>query len=192
MGNLNFPTPFCFSNGNACSSFNQLALACNNLWEEARELLKDGIWSTFFAAMGRLDLAAAARQGAKEADLDRGLSQLIERFPADPEFLRPANPAVAIPEVRLGQVAPGTDYVFDLVILNQGMLLLHGTVSSNFDWLVFGEQVDDVPVEKPTLNFRALAQVADLGDHRPSAKHFQTRQGCTIPVLVRGSKLRAA
>lgn len=191
MGNLNFPTPFCFSNGNACANFNQLALASNNLWEEARELLKDGIWSTFFAAMGRLDLTSAARQAVKEPDLDRGLSQFIERFPADPEFLRPPRVAVEHEEIKLGQLTPGIDYVFDLIIRNRGMLLLHGTVSSNFDWLVFGEQVDDVPTDA-SLHLRACQRVAELGDHaRPSGKLFQTRHGCIIPVLVRGSMLRA-
>src|SRR5271166_5778121 len=86
MGGLQFPTPFCFSNGQACANFNQLALSCNNLWEEARELLTEGIWSTFFAAMGRMDLTAAARQAAKEPDPDLGLSHLLEKLPADAEF----------------------------------------------------------------------------------------------------------
>ena len=75
--------------------------------------------------------------------------------------------------------------------LNKGMLLLHGTVSSNFDWLSFGEQVEDQPTEKPTLNLRALQKTADLGERKPHSKLFQTRQGCLIPVLVRGSMLRA-
>jgi hypothetical protein len=167
VGKAPFPAPFCFANGQACTNFNQLALTCNNLWEDAKELLASGIWSTFFTSMGRLDLAAIAKHAAKEPDPDRGLSQLLEKFPADPEFLRPPKLALAANEIVLEQLSPGTDYSFDLVIQNQGMLLLHGIVLSNFDWLVFGEGA------------------------RPSEKMFQTRLGCTIPVRVLGSKLRA-
>ncbi|MBY0522944.1 MAG: hypothetical protein K2R98_06080 [Gemmataceae bacterium] len=192
VGSLPFPSPFCFSNGQACTNFNQLALACNNLWEEARELLTDGIWSTFFAAMGRLDLAAAAKQAAKEPDPDRGLSQLLEKLPVDPEFLRPPKLAVATSEVDLGQLTPGTDYTFDLTIQNQGMLLLHGIVLSNFEWLVLGDHVKPCPVTAAPLSVRPCAHTSVPGDRaKPTEKLFQTRHGCTIPVLVLGRKLRA-
>jgi hypothetical protein len=187
MGSLLFPTPFCFSNGQACTNFNQLALACNNLWDEARILLTEGIWSTFFAAMGRLDLSAAAQQAAKETDADRGLSLLLEKFPADPEFLGPAKLALPCGEVNLAQLTPGTDYTFDLLIQNQGKLLLHGIVLSNFDWLVLGEVKPLPPIAGPLTVHPC--------DQPPSAtasqKMFQTRVGCAIPVLIRGSKLRA-
>ena len=48
-----------------------------------RTLLKGGSWPTFFGSIGRLDLAMAAKQAAKEPALDVGLSQLLEKFPAD-------------------------------------------------------------------------------------------------------------
>lgn len=191
VGTLLFPTPFCFSNGNACANFNQLALACANLWDESGELLKEGIWATFFAAMGRMDLASAARLAAKEEDRDRAVSQFLERLPADPEFLRPAEVAVGVPEINLERLAPGTDYVFDLYVLNKGMLLLHGSASSNFDWLVFGGQVGPLPDKVDTPRIRACQRSGAVSDHGPSQKLFQTRQGCTIPVLILGSKLRA-
>jgi len=189
VGRLLFPTPFCFSNGQACTNFNQLALACNNLWDEARELLTDGIWSTFFAAMGRLDLSAAAKQAAKEPDPDRGLSQLLERFPADPEFLGPAKLAVGPSDVNLAQLIPDTDYTFDLVIQNQGKLLLQGIVLSNFDWLTFGE-VKPPPTAQGPLTVHPCEQPL-AHSAGPSQKMFQSRVGCSIPVLIRGSKLRA-
>ena len=47
------------------------------------------------------------------------------------------------------------------------MLLLHGTVSSDCDWLVLGERAG------------------------PSLKMFQTRSEHTLPVHVVGNKLRA-
>lgn len=192
VGSLLFPSPFCFSNGQTCTNFNQLALACNNLWEEARELLTEGIWSMFFAGMGRLDLAAAAKQAAREADPDLGLSQLLEKFPADPEFLCPPKLALGCTSVNLAPLVSGTDYTFDLVIQNRGKLLLHGVVLTNFDWLTFGDAVAPLPATTETGNFRACPQPLPRGPHGgPSRKMFQTRHGCTIPVLVRGDKLRA-
>jgi hypothetical protein len=167
LGSKPFPTILYFSDGQACANFNQLALTCNNRWEEAKALLTDGIWPTFFAGMGRLDLAAVAKQVAQEPDLDRGLSRLLEKLPADLEFLRPPKVSVETAEPNLGQLAPGTDKKFELVIANQGMLLLHGTVTSGSDWLVFDSRTG------------------------PSQKIFQTRNFCTIPVWALGAKLRA-
>src|SRR5580704_9603738 len=94
VGNIPFPTPFYFSDGQACVNFNQLALACANRWDEARRLLADAIWPLFFEGIWRHDLATAARQLAAEPDLDRALSLLLEVLPADPESLRPATLAV--------------------------------------------------------------------------------------------------
>src|SRR5215212_3095348 len=47
VGSIPFATPFYFSDGETCANFNQLALACDNRWEEARSLLAEGIWATF-------------------------------------------------------------------------------------------------------------------------------------------------
>src|SRR5262249_44202134 len=59
---LPFPVPFYFSDGQACATFNQLALSCASHWEEACALLGDGIWASWFRTIGRLDLAAAANR----------------------------------------------------------------------------------------------------------------------------------
>lgn len=190
VGNVPFPSPFCFSKGQACANFNQLALTCNNLWEESQELLRDGIWTTFFASLGRLDLANLAKQAAKETDPDRGLAQFIQAFPADPKFLRPPRLHFAQTDIELGSLTPGNDYTFDLVIENQGMLMLHGIAVSNFDWLVFGEQAKPLPVKPEPLAVRACEQMHPRS-FRSSEKFFQTRLGCTIPVRVLGCKLRA-
>jgi hypothetical protein len=162
-----FPTAFYFGDGQACVNFNQLALACDNRWEEARGLLGEGVWATFFRGIGRLDLSTAAKQAAEDPDRDRGLSLLLEKLPADPDCLRPPKLAVESTVENLGQISVGTDLTFEVVIKNQGMLLLRGAISSNADWLVFGDRAS------------------------PSQKVFQTRHSCTIPVRVDGKKLRA-
>lgn len=168
MGSAPFPTPFYFADGNRCANFNQLLVACDNRWDEAKEYLSRGFWSTFFAGMGRIDLARAAESAAAEPDTDRGLSWLVERFPADADTFKPPRLELESTSFNLGQLAPGQDHRLELVIINQGMLLLHGDVSSNCDWLVFGDA---------------------SGDTR---KYIQTTKVCTIPVRALGSKLRAS
>lgn len=167
LGTMPFPMPFCFADGQRCDNFNQLALACSERWDEARSLLAEGYWPTFFGGIGRLDLAVAAKQAAGQSDRDLGLSQLLEKFPADADALRPAKVALDSPEKDLGQLVPGKNHNFELTIINQGMLFLTGSISLNSDWLVFGDQ-------------SGLRQ-----------KLFQTRNFCTIRVRVLGSKLRA-
>lgn len=167
MGTMPFPMPFYFSDGRACANFNQLALACDERWEEARSLLGAGYWPTFFGGIGRLDLAAVATQAAAEPDRDLGLSMLLEKFPADPDALRPPKLTLDSTEINLGQLRPEKDHVFELSIINQGMLVLRGMVVSNSDWLVFGDRAG------------------------PKQKMFQTRNICTLRVRALASKLRA-
>ncbi len=167
VGAMPFPIPFCFADGQACANFNQLALACDERWDEARGLLAAGYWPTFFGGIGRLDLVAAAKRAAAEADPDLGLSQLLEKLPADPDALRPPKAAVEPADQYLGLLTPGTDRTFELTIINQGMLVLRGMIVVNCEWLVLDER------------------------GAPTQKMFQTRNMCTIKVRVLGGKLRA-
>ena len=82
VGTQPFPMPFCFSDGQGCANFNQLALACDARWDEARSLLADGTWHAFFSAMGRLDLAVAAKQAVKQADV-AALSSVVTKSQAE-------------------------------------------------------------------------------------------------------------
>ncbi|MBM4069230.1 MAG: hypothetical protein FJ271_09835 [Planctomycetes bacterium] len=168
VGAMPFPMPFCFSDGENCKNFNQLALACDARWDESRRLLADGIWQTFFTAMGRLDLATAAQQAARQPDLDVGLSQLLEVFPTDPDVLRPPKLALSATQQDLGTLAPGTDRSFPLQIANQGLLVLRGMVSSDCAWLSIGQPAG-----------------------QPAMRVFQTRANHTLTVKVLGHKLRA-
>jgi hypothetical protein len=168
LGTSPFPLPFCFADGQSCANFNQLALACDERWGEARRLLAEGIWHAYFASIGRLDLAAAARQAAAEPDLDVGLSHLLEQLPVAGDTLRPPKLAVPSAEEDLGTLEPGKDHKFELRITNQGMLVLRGMVTTECDWLSFGERAGG-----------------------PSLKMFQTRNVFTLPVRVLGGQVRA-
>ncbi|MFN4258426.1 MAG: hypothetical protein ACK4RK_03960 [Gemmataceae bacterium] len=189
VGNVPFPAPFCFSDGQTCTNFNQLAVACHSHWEESKTLLADGIWAVYLGAMGRLDLAAAARQAAQNPDTDRGLSEFLAKLPADAEFLRRPQPAFECGAVNLGQLMPKVDVLFQVAVRNEGMLLLHGVCSATCDWLLFGDWV----ASAGTSSVRVTAYDPRLDGERAWApeKRFQTRTGGTIPVRVVGDKLRA-
>lgn len=167
VGSMAFAMPFCFADGRSCANFNQLALACDERWDESRDLLREGTWASFFTAIGRLDLAAVAKEAAKEPDRDVGLSRLLEKFPVDTQTLRPPKLAVPTKEEDLGTLAPGTNKKFELMLSNQGMLVLRGMIFTDCDWLAFG---------------------TPSGGNQ---KIFQTRGVFSIPVHVIGHKLRA-
>ena len=168
LATMPFPAPFFFANGQSCANFNQLVLACNERWNEARSLLADGVWPSFFGAMGRMDLAALAIRSAKETDLDVGLTHLLEQLPADAEARRPPKLAMLLAEEDLGTLEPGKDRKFELHLSNQGMLVLRGMVKTDCDWLSFGDRQGGAAL-----------------------KMFQTRNDYTVPVHVLGDKLRA-
>ena len=75
--------------GRFCRNFDELVLACETNWEEARDLLREGLLEAFLGGLGRSDLSWAARRGAQAADLDLGLDELLaqtarRRAPASP------------------------------------------------------------------------------------------------------------
>src|SRR2546421_3081477 len=73
LGTRPFPLPFSFSDGQGCANYNQLVLACDRRWTEARTNLLNGTWQSFFSTIGRADLASLAVLSAREADPDVGL-----------------------------------------------------------------------------------------------------------------------
>src|SRR5262245_45180497 len=167
IGAQPFPSPFVFPSGRTCRSFDELALACQQEWDAARDLLQQGFLGSFFGGLGRADLARAADEARHFPDHDRGLDQLLAKLPThtlEEPKLR-ASPA----SVSLGVLAVGEDRQFDLHLENRGMRLLYGTVSvEDCRWLMLG----DAP---------GAAQ-----------KLFQVFNEMTVPVHVVGKQLRAS
>ncbi len=167
VGTQAFPNPFVFPTGQWCRNFNELALACQQEWPAARDLLKQGFLESFLGGLGRADLALAAREAARYPDPDRGLDQLLAKLPAD--TLDKPKLRVSPKEVNLGVLAVGQDRKFELRFENQGMRLIYGSVSADeCDWLGFGEH-------------------GGAGE-----KLFEFGGEQVVPVVVRGKKLRAA
>ena len=164
-GAMPFPTPFIFPTGQNCANFDQLAMACQHNWKEASDMLKQGFFYGFFGGMGRADLAMAAQKAAEFPDVDRGLDELIEKFPT--EVLEPPKLKVEPTDINLGTVIKGQDKHFEIHLTNQGMRILHGTIISDSKWLTIG----DGPGQEQKL--------------------FQLADDSKIPVHIMGHALRA-
>ncbi|HYT87535.1 MAG TPA: hypothetical protein VEL76_02345 [Gemmataceae bacterium] len=165
IGSQAFPTPFVFPSGKTCPNFDQLALACQQDWTAAVELLKGGILERFLGNLGRMDLAMAARSAAAFPDLSRGLDQLLDRLPT--QALQPPKLRVEPTEVNLGTLKTRADQRFPLKLTNQGMRLLYGSVVSDCPWLALSE------------------------GQAGGQKLFQTSTETPLLVTVRGRALRA-
>ena len=52
VGSQAFSSPFVFPSGRACRNFNELALACQEEWDSAKEMLQQGFLGTFLGEPG--------------------------------------------------------------------------------------------------------------------------------------------
>ncbi len=164
-GSAPFPNQFVFPSGMACRNFDQLAVACQQHWSAALDLLKQGYLGSFFGGMGRIDLAMAAQEAAKFPDLDRGLDQLLAKLPS--QAVQAPKLQAEPSEINLGQVKIGDNRATELHLTNLGMRLLYGTVTSDCKWLTLG----------------------DAPGHPEKMVQFGAE--AIIPVQVRGQHLRA-
>ncbi|HWY85130.1 MAG TPA: hypothetical protein VNX28_00315, partial [Gemmataceae bacterium] len=106
-GSAPFPRQFIFPGGQVCRNFDQLATTCQQHWQAAVELLKQGFFASFLGGMGRADLAMTAADAARFPDADRGLDQLLARLPT--QVLEPPKVKVEPSMVNLGVLPMGTD-----------------------------------------------------------------------------------
>ena len=76
-GSAPFPSPFVFPTGQQCRNFDQLAMACQQNWPSAVDLLRQGYLGSFLGGIGRVDLAIGqvdGRRPAAEGINDGGLT----------------------------------------------------------------------------------------------------------------------
>jgi hypothetical protein len=165
VGAVAFAHPFVFPGGRQCRSFDDLAVAFQEEWSAARDLLRQGYLENFFSGLGRVDLALAAKEAAKFPDADLGLNQLLEKLPT--QVLAEPRLGLETQEVNLGVLEVGGERNFHLHMENQGMRLISGTISS---------------IDTPWLA---------LGDTRSNQKHFHFQHEMDVPIHVRSDKLRA-
>lgn len=154
-----FPAPLVFPTGQACLNFDQLVQAAQANWHTTLQLLRQGLLEKFFTSLGRLDLAAAAREAVKFPDADRGLDFLLPKIPS--QTYKPPKLYVEKRELDVGEVYLGDERRLELTLSNVGMGLVFGRVVSDSPWLTLGES-------------SAVTQ-----------KVFQFSNELTIPVHVR-------
>ena len=125
--------------GATCRNFNELALACQEDWARARDLLKQGYLESFLGGLGRVDLALAAKEAARFPDHDRGLDQFLAKLPSRRARRPEAERRAAGSQPRRPRTS-ATERQFDLHLENQGMRLLYGTVDlPDGVWLTLGD-----------------------------------------------------
>ncbi len=137
-GRQPFPMPFVFPSGQQCQNFDQFAMACQQNWPTALDLLQKGMIQQFLGGVGRMDLSQAAAEAANFPDKDRGLNELLGKFPTD--VLEKPKLQSEPKNINLGTIKPGTDKSFELQITNTGGRLLYGSVTSGCKWLGLGEK----------------------------------------------------
>jgi hypothetical protein len=165
-GSEPFPMPFTFASGRVCRNFNELALACHTERKATLAMLRDGHLEHFLGSVGRLDLVRAAEEAVRFPDPERGLDQLLGRFPGD--ALSAAQLVVKTPGLNLGTLTPGNDRRFVLTLQNGGMRLLYGSVTiEEAPWLAFADSAT------------------------PSEKLFQFDGRIDVPINVIGKNLHA-
>jgi hypothetical protein len=134
------PQEFVFPSGRRCKTFDDLVQGCQYEWEDARVLLKRGDFGPYFARIGRLDLARAAREAQEQPDTDIALHELVAGLPATsvqgPRLdLQPRR-------ILIGPVLAGHEDEVRLTVVNQGKGLLQGklAISEGGTWLHTGAE----------------------------------------------------
>lgn len=130
------PHEFVFPSGRRCRSFGELAQGCQEEWEVASGLLKQGVFHQFLAGAGRLDLARLAQSAAAKPDADAALDAFLAGLPVRVE--RTPRLDFSPRRIHLTQVHAGETKQIPFTVVNQGNGLLHGTltVSDGDGWLL--------------------------------------------------------
>lgn len=167
MGSQVFHIPLLFPTGRICRSFDELVLAAEEDWDGCLALLKKGELTRFLGSIGRTDLAFLARAAAQAADLDDALDSLLGRLPS--RSRQEARLKIAPLELNLGIIQPSETRTVRLLLSNEGMGLLQGTLAvEKAPWVVLGE-----PPGAPR-------------------KLFECRRDQEVVVTILGERMRAS
>ena len=121
------PQEFVFPSRRRCRTIDDFVQGCQYEWEEARELLRRGDFSRFFTAIGRMDLAFAAREAEAQSDPDMGLAGFLRALPV--QHVQGPRLDLNPRRVVLGKMRPGESSQIQLRVLNAGKGLLQGRLS---------------------------------------------------------------
>src|SRR5207244_370420 len=133
------PHEFVFPSGRRCKTFDDLVQGCQYEWEEARGLLKDGVFTQYLSSIGRMDLCRSVQQAQTQADLDVGLHEFVGRLPA--QQVQGPRLDLSPRRLALGSLRAGETRQVRLTVSNLGKGLLRGTltVEEGDSWLKLAE-----------------------------------------------------
>jgi hypothetical protein len=184
------PTEFVFGSGRACTTYDEFAQACRDEWATARDLLREGVFKTYFTSTGRLDLAKAAQEAATAPDLDLALTTFLDRLPTT----TPGEPPRLDIQPRrflLGTLRRGESRIFRLVVANTGKGVLAGTmtISEGGDWLRLDPAAQTSRLVTAQTQRDFLALPLEVAVKTTSQQHFLLRvatQGLIVPASLHG------
>src|ERR1700733_13407284 len=99
------PSEFAFPSGRHCKTYDELVQGCQEEWGAARELLKQGVFASYFQSSNRADLVRAANDAKAQANPDIGLMTFLNALPG----MRTQTPKLDLQPRRilLGKVMVG-------------------------------------------------------------------------------------
>lgn len=157
------PRDFTFPSGRHCRTFDDFVMGCQEDWDNARELLRQGVLGQFFQGAGRQDLARVAQQSLGQPDLDVALTTFLDALPV----VNRKGPKLDLEprRVLLGNVPAGERREATVVISNQGKGMLAGSVSvsDGGQWLRLGGSNNGQCSVKTTGEQKLLVQVDTRG-----------------------------
>ncbi len=129
------PHEFVFSSGRRCRTYDELVQGCHYEWEDARVMLRQGVFEKYMAGIGRMDLMRAAKEARANADPDIGLHAFVQALPV----AQVQGPRLELSPRRLvlGSLIAGESRSVALTVSNGGKGLLQGKLSvSGAGWLL--------------------------------------------------------
>jgi hypothetical protein len=132
------PHAFVFSSGRRCRTYDELVQGCHYEWEDARVMLRKGVFAQYMASIGRMDLVRAAKEAQGNSDPDIALHAFVSALPV----AQVRGPQLELTPRRLilGTLVAGESRSVALTVSNGGKGLLQGKLTvSGGDWLRLAE-----------------------------------------------------
>jgi hypothetical protein len=152
---------FVFPSGRRCRTFDELAQGCQEEWNAARDLLRQGVFERFFTTTGRADLFRASQEAMAQEDPDIGLVRFVAALPVSKA--QAPHLDLSPRRVLLGSVMAGETKQVQLTVTNQGQGMLQGTlkVTEGGQWLKIGGSASPAECLLRTMHDQKIGLVID-------------------------------
>jgi len=172
------PHEFVFTSGRRCRTYDDLVQGCHYEWEDARVLLRKGVFAQYMASIGRMDLVRAAKESQTNPDLDIALHAFVAALPVG----QVQGPRLELSPRRLvlGTLLAGENRSIALTVSNGGKGLLQGKLTvSGGDWLRLADGGDGVCALKTAREQQVRLRVETRG---LTPKTY----GCKLTIITNG------